>query len=203
MVKRRPGFTLIEVLTTTVISTVVALVIALTFNQAWTSYANGQDISQLERDNRQTLSQITDLARLAFRVVATVTINGSTYTSDGTNVVLRLNPIDGNGTFLTSGDDYVVLRRRPGSPATTERLVLTTNAGGIRAAWPTSLILNNYTSVFTVKYYNAFGTELIPGTDDLTTAKELTFQSRITKTTGSKTNTQLLEASVYLRNKGL
>lgn len=199
MVNARPGFTLIEVLMVMGTSITVALVIGLTFTQAWKAHINQQDIEEIQRLNRQTMEEMSRIARAATTVTASVSDGTTTYNSDASSLVLRLAPINSSNDILL-GDDYIIFRRRTDTPTIIERVVIA-NAAGIRDSWPDTSVLNRYTSNFTVKYYNSGGTELVPGVGDLTTTKKLVFTTQATKQSGTNTASRDLESTIFLRNR--
>ncbi|HSX42242.1 MAG TPA: hypothetical protein VLE93_02730 [Candidatus Saccharimonadales bacterium] len=199
MAKQR-AFTVIELLTAGTIGIVVATVVGYGIVQGWRAFLNQQDQSELDRANRSTINQIETQARGATGVIPAVTIAGTLYQSDATDVVLHLTPIDSAGNFLTTGDDYLVFRLRPTTTDTVEEMLLPDPASA-RLNWPSPVTLNSLSTQFQVRYFTAGGTELIPGTDDLSASAQLTVTSQLGKTGALGNNSQTLSTNIFFRNK--
>lgn len=196
-VTRHRGFTAIEVLIAIAISTVIGLVISQSLLKGWQAQISQEAYSDLQRAGRFTLDEMTGQIWNATTVVSGTTINGTVYTSGAETIVLHLEPLDADGDIL-SGDDYLVFRK---NGSRIERLVGAAGASK-RADWQTPLSLNQEVSALTLRYYDAAGTELVPGSGDLTTARKITVSVTSSRTQGSRTISRPLEATAILRNKG-
>lgn len=196
---KRAGFSLIELLVVLAVFGIIASVFSSTFLDSWYSQLVQQAYGELQRKSRFTVDEITHQARSASSVITSTTFSGTTYTSTSSSLVIRLAPIDANDNQLT-GDDYLVFRRNPTTSTKTERLVIP-NGSSQRASWPFALRLNDETSALQIRYYNSVGTELTPGSSDLTQTKRLTVLSRSSRSLRGRTYTREIETTVSLRNK--
>jgi len=196
VVKR--GFTLVELLTTVAIMSIVMAVMAQSFLGSWNAQLSQEIMSELQRSARLTLDEMTKQTWNATTVVSSISSGGTSYTSTANSVALRLPPMDANNTIIT-GDDHLVFRQ---DNRRIERRVIP-GSGSIRAGWKTPLTLNDDTGTLTIKYYNSAGLELVPGNDDLSSARKLALTIRTTRTHGGRTYERELAATIMLRNKGL
>lgn len=199
---KKSGFTLIELLTVIAISTVVLGVMSESFIDGWQAQLSQQTMSELQQSSRQTVDEVSKQIRSSTTVVSTFTDTlGNNFTSSGNSIVLRLPPIDNNETII-SGDDYIIFRVNPADPKKTERIIFA-NSGSKRADITTPLSINLDTEDLLIRYFNASGIELTPGTDDLAPTRRIEVASNSSRTTNSRLHQRSMEASVNLRNKGI
>lgn len=196
MAKR--GFSLIELLVAVSISTVILGVFVQSLIGGWNAQNSQEVYSQLQRGARDTIDEVSKYGWGATTVVSSTTSGAVTYTSDASTVVLRLPPLDANGDIIV-GDDYIVIRQ---NGTLTERIIIA-NPNSTRIALRSPLNLNRDTGSLTFKYYNAAGVELIPGTNDVSPARELTVTIVTSRTVGARTYSRQIETTIMLRNKGI
>ncbi len=197
MAKR--GFTLVELIVAAGISIILLGVTGEVFIRGWRSYTFSQNASEMQRQLRDTVNYAVATAERAATVASDVTINGTTYVSGANVVVFRALPISINGEII-AGDDYMVIGQRNGAPTITEAVV-SAAANSTRSSLPAQRVLTNLNSSLVVHYYRLNGTELTPGTDDLTAARTVKFVEVVSTVSGSVTSSRTLQATVFLRNK--
>lgn len=200
MVKYRSnrGFTVIETLIAIGLSISIGLVISQTFFDGWQSQLTQEAYSELQRSSRFTIDEISEQVWNASTVVSATTLNGTTHTSDSDTLVLRLPPLDGSNNILT-GDDFIIISK---NGSRVERLVSPLGAS-TRSSWQTPLGLSLENSVLLFQYYNAAGSELTPGTHDLTAARKIKATVTTSRTADGRTINRSLETTIILRNKGI
>lgn len=198
MAKRYRAFSLIELLVAIAMSMIIGLVISQSFFNGWQTQISQETYGELQRAGRFTLDEISRQIWNATTVVNAVTINATTYTSGAETLVLRLPPLDSNGDIIT-GDDYLIFDE---NGPTIERLV-SPHGSSVRASWRSPLSLHKETGDITIQYYNAAGSELIPSTNDLTSARKLRVTIDSTRISGGRTYNRQLDTTVILRNKGI
>jgi hypothetical protein len=194
----KKGFSVIELLVAIGISIAIGLVIAQTFFNGWQTQLSQENYTEMQRAGRFTLDEISREIWNASAVVSAVTIDTTTYTSGAETLVLRLPPLDSDHNIIT-GDDYIVFRE---NGARIDRLI-SANAGSVRLSWASPLSLHQETGDLTFQYYDAANNELVPGTNDLTTARKLKVTVDSTRVVGSRTYSRQLDTTVILRNKAL
>lgn len=190
------GFTLIETLVAMSISIVVGVVISQAFYDGWKAQLNQETYSELQRDSRTSLDEMGRQIRNATSVISAVTINGQAYSSDQDTLVLRLPPLDVNNAIIV-GDDYLVFEKNGDRQ---ERLV-GPFASSVRASLHTPLTLNPNVGEIIIRYYDVAGVELLPGTNNLTSARTIKISLTSSRTTPDRTFSRKLESTTILRNK--
>ncbi len=192
----RRSFTLIETLVAMSISITVGIVISQTFYDGWRAQLNQETYSELQRSSRVSLDEMGRQIRNATSVVSAITIGGQAYTSDQDTIILRLPPLDTNNTILI-GDDYLVFEKNE----TRHERLISPLASSVRASQHTPLTLNPNVGEIVIRYYDVAGVELIPGTNNLTSARTIKISLTSTRTVADRTFNRQLESTTILRNK--
>lgn len=179
-------------------SLVVAGVLAESFIGGWRAQLSQEIYGELQRQSRFSLDEMTKEFWNATTVTSSVVIGGTTYTSDADTIVLRLPPLDSSDTIL-AGDDFMVFNQ---NGTETERLI-SPDASSVRAGLKTPLGLNHDTNILEFRYFDAAGTELVPGVNNLTTARKIITTVQSSRVNAGRTFQRELKSTVILRNKGV
>lgn len=109
----RRGFTLLETLVTIAVMTILLLIVNGIFVVNYDIVV--KQTSKLDSDGGVTFAsrQISELARGAAAVEASHTINGTTYASSSTTLVLQIPAIDASNNPIADAYDYVAISRDP------------------------------------------------------------------------------------------
>lgn len=195
---KRSGLTLIEVLLAMGLSLIIAGVVGAVFFDSWKAQIGQEAYTELQQKSRQAVDEISSQVQTASGVVASVTSGSTTYTTNANTVVLKMPSLDVNNNIL-SGTDYIVFRRRPAATNNLERIVIA-DAASSRTSLRTPLILNDRTTTLEFQYYNLAGSELVPGTGDLTTSESLFVHVVSSKLVNGRTLVREIDNTVHLRN---
>ena len=103
------GFTLIEALVAmALIGMVLSVLVAVLFG--YNNYVKEQQANiEVVRAASLVIHEFQTLATQANRVVESMTIDGTTYTTGQSAVVLELLSVDGNGSVIYNAYDYAVI----------------------------------------------------------------------------------------------
>lgn len=192
------GFTLIEVLIAAAMGIIVTGVVAESFFGSWQAQRSQEIYSELQRASRSSLDEISKQTWNATSVTSSTILGGTTYTSGVSTLVLRLPPLNNNGDIIT-GDDYLIFQQ---NGANTVRLI-SPNASSTRANLTTPITINRDTELLEFQYFNAAGTELIPGVNDLTSTRTITMTAQSSRTLGSRIYKREIKSTILLRNKAV
>lgn len=107
--ERQFGFTLIEV-TLTLGLLIIILVGFLSLYEGYDRvYASEQALVAIAGSARSAVGEFQTLAMQAVRVVPTIEINGTTYTTDQSTLILELPAINSSGDVIAGTFDYAVI----------------------------------------------------------------------------------------------
>lgn len=190
--KRRPGLTLIELITVIAILAIIGGTALLIFVSAQRSFYSQQSTGILQSDIHIALDRMTALARQGRGVLQTY--NGPPlYTTGSGTLAMELPAIDANGTIIASTYDVIVFTVDEG---TLVREIFP-GTGSSRPGGKTTLLTQ---AEMIVRYYDPTGAEILNAANYLNTDRVhvmLTAQEVVR----DDTNTVTLETYAKLRNR--
>lgn len=106
--QKEQGFTLIEIIIVIAIFSALMLALLNLFDWHNKVYLLERADTQATGSARITMNNMTKYIAQASQVLASRTINGTTYTTGSNTVVLQLPSFDASGNLIASTNDYVV-----------------------------------------------------------------------------------------------
>lgn len=141
------GLSLIEALTVIGIMVIMIVVVDQIFSANYDLLT--RQLVRIENDNGATLAirRIGELVRGATTVVASGDVNGTTYASDASTLVLQMPSLDANGNIIAAQYDHIAVYR---DTTVTEKIMTDTETGtgSVRASGQHPLTDNNQVLTF-------------------------------------------------------
>ncbi len=102
------GFTLTEVIIVVAISSIIILVLLGLFDRHDDLYQYEQAQLRTTQGSRLAMTEINTFVSQGYRFVSSRTINGNTYTTGTTALVVQIPAISSSGTVLANTWDYAI-----------------------------------------------------------------------------------------------
>lgn len=173
------GFTLIEILISTFVIGLIAIVLFNIYTGYYTVFAIQQARLEVNGSAREVVEEFRKTALQANRVLLSRSFSGVTYTSGATTTVFELPAVSSTGSMLSGIYDYVVFY----ATSTEVYKVVEGGAGSVRASSTRHLSSTLSSLVIT---YNNSNVTLATSTDiDIQTraiVKEQTYQAHVHET---------------------
>lgn len=100
------GFTIIEITIVIVITAIVLVMVGAMLVSQWQLYGSESALAEVKAQNIIAQKIIISTIEEGINVVASSTINGVNYVSDGDTIVLKLPSIDSNQNIIFGSFDY-------------------------------------------------------------------------------------------------
>lgn len=185
------GVTLVELIVGMTVSVLVGgLILSILVNNAAISYKQSAKVTQGVGVN-DVLSSIAANIKQASAVASGYPASSPTYSSSGTQLVLKLPSVDSNGDTITGASDYVVYLR----DVDKIRLKLFPSANPPSKRNSEDRILSFNASDLKFEYFDGTGASVTP-----TSAVKVKVTVTLSQKTGSGTQTDTASIEAELRN---
>ncbi|MBI4457801.1 hypothetical protein HY633_02460 [Candidatus Uhrbacteria bacterium] len=148
----RAGFSLMETLTVIGVMSVVMMMVGQIFTAGYDVYAKQTARTENESGAVVAGKAIADLSRGASEIVASSTVDGTSYTTSDEVLVLKMPAIDGSNNIVVASYDYVAFAR---SPTDATKILVHTQAAAGSKRRTGSRLVTAYNDVLKFRYNRA------------------------------------------------
>ncbi len=176
----KKGFTIIEMVVVLALLSVILVVMLSLIEWHHKIYAQQQSQTLVTTTARNSMNEIQDYIAMAYRVVSSQTISGTTYNSGSSTIVLQLYSIDSSDAVIANTYDYVAFFLHNG------KLYELISADGSSSRKSVNKVLSTVATSLTFTYDNAtFSSVRTVNTDlqSLSTYNKVTSQGHIQEQT--------------------